>query len=285
MTSNAATQDIRANVHAMWAAVAEQWREHADTGEERIAAVTQRMFERTALRSGQRVLELACGPGGAGMAAAERVGPEGEVVSTDVADEMVAIAADRARARGLTNLRTATRDIEDIDEPDASYDVVLCREGLMFALEPVRATTEMYRVLRPGGRIAVSVWGPRADNPWLGLVFDAVTAETGFPIPPPGIPGPFSLDDPARLEDAVTRAGFADVAVERVDAPLRSPSFEAWWARTSALAGPLAAILQQLPDAVTAALTQRLRTGAEPYTSDAGVALPGVALVASARRP
>jgi enediyne biosynthesis protein CalE5 len=276
---------LRTQLHAMWAGVATRWAEHADDVDERAVAVTEMMLDRTAPRPGDRVLELACGPGGAGLAAAERVGPEGEVVLSDVAAEMVSIAAARADARGLANVRTATLDLEQIDEPDGSYDVALCRDGLMLTVEPERAAREIHRVLRRGGRAAIAVWGPQNRNPWLGLVFDAVSAQTNSPVPPPGVPGPFSLDDPARLKALLTAAGLANVVVEEVSTPLGSPSFEAWWARASALAGPLATIVAGMPKDAVALLTERLRAAVAPYTTPTGLELPGVTLLASARRP
>jgi SAM-dependent methyltransferase len=269
----------------MWAGVAGQWGDQADEIDERGAAITETMLARTAPAPGERVLELACGPGGAGLAAAALVGDSGEATLSDAVPAMVAIAAARAADRGLSNVRTAVLDLDQIDRPDGSYDVVLCREGLMFAVEPAGAVREIHRVLRPGGRVAVAVWGPREENPWLALVLDAVGAELGMPVPPPGIPGPFSLDDRASLAGLVTGAGLAGVAVEDVAVPLRSPSFEAWWTRTTALAGPLAAIVAGLPDATRAALADRLRAALIPYTSAAGVELPGLAVVASGRRP
>jgi ubiquinone/menaquinone biosynthesis C-methylase UbiE len=273
----------RAQVHAMWAAVADRWAEHADEVDERGAALTAAMLDWVALRPGDRVLELACGPGGAGLAAAERVGPGGEVVVSDVAPPMVAIATARAAARGLTQVRGEVLDLEAIEAPDGRYDAVLCREGLMFAVEPARAAGEIARVLRPGGRVAAAVWGPRVENPWLGLVLDAVGEQLGVPMPPPGIPGPFSLGDRDRLAALLAGAGLADVTVRDVPTPLRSPSFDVWWARTTAITGPLAAIVAGLADDDAAALRARVREAVAPYTTAAGLELPGVALLAGAR--
>src|SRR6185295_2765066 len=95
---------------------------------------------------------------------------------------------------------TRVLDLEQIDMPDASFDIVVCREGLMFALDSVRAASEIARVLRPGGRAAIAVWGPRDRNPWLGVLADAVQQHTGVPVPPPGTPGPFSLGADGALE-------------------------------------------------------------------------------------
>jgi enediyne biosynthesis protein CalE5 len=275
---------LRARLAGMWASVAGSWGEHADYVDARAARYGERMLELARLRPGQRVLELACGPGGLGLAAAERVGPGGEVVVSDVASEMTAIASARARDRGLDNVRARALDLEAIAEPDGSYDVVLCREGLMFAVEPARAVSEIHRVLRPGGRAALAVWGPRERNPWLALVLEAVSAQIGAPVPPPGVPGPFSLDDPERVRRLLGDAGFADVQVDELAVPLRVASFEDWWARTSALAGPLAAILASMPEARVTALRERARAATRAYEVPDGLAFPGVTLIATGRR-
>jgi SAM-dependent methyltransferase len=196
---------------------------------------------------------------------------------------MTAIAAARAASLGLDNVSTRVLDVERIDEPGESYDVVLCREGLMFAVDPVRAAGEIARVLRPAGRVAIAVWGPRARNPWLGLVFDAVAAQIGRPMPPAGVPGPFALDDGARLVDVLRRGGLAEVEVSELPTPVRAASFEEWWSRTRALAGPLTERLASLPPQALGALEQRLRTSVQPYLGTAGLELPGVTLLARAR--
>src|SRR6476660_4861635 len=224
MSTMTTAEEIRAHTRAMWAGVADSWAEHADYVETRGAHVAELMLARTAPQPGERVLELASGGGDVGIAAAPLVGP-GEVVVS-----------------GVANVTPRVFGVEAIDDADSSYDVVLCREGLMFALDPELAVREIARVLRPGGRAAVAVWGPREQNPWLGCVFDAVSAQFERPMPPPGIPGPFSLGDAARLEQ-VLAGELERVEVEEVAVPLIAASFDEWWSRISALAGPLSSIL------------------------------------------
>ncbi len=274
------TDQIDAQLHGMWAAVAPAWAAHADYVDARATAMTAALLEQADPQPGERVLELACGPGGLGLAAAPLVAPGGEVVCSDVVPEMTAIASARARALGVKNVRTCVLDLEQIEQPDGTFDLVLCREGLMFPRDPERAVGEIRRVLRPDGRVAISVWGPRARNPWLAVVLDAVSAELGMPVPPPGVPGPFSLDDPATFAALFARAGLDGVRVGEIAVPLRTGSFDEWWSRTSALAGPLTQLLASLPATATSALQVRLREAVRPFETPGGYEFPGVALLA-----
>ena len=276
--------DVHAHLHGMWASVAGGWAEHAEYVDARGASITEEMLELSQPRPGDRVLELACGPGSVGLAAARRVAPGGEVVMSDVAAEMTAIAAARADALGLDNVTTRVLDIERIDQPDCSYDAVVCREGLMFAPDPGRGAREIRRVLRRDGRVALAVWGPRERNPWLGVVLDTVSEQLGMPIPPPGIPGPFSLEDADELAALLSGAGLADVTVGELPAPLRAASFDEWWSRTCALAGPLAKMLAAMPEDAGQVMRARAREAARPYETPDGLEFPGVTLLAGGRR-
>lgn len=271
---------VRAQLHGMWASVAEAWDANAAFVDARGEHVTEHMLELARPRPGERVLELACGAGGPGLDAAPLVAPDGEVVLSDVAAEMTAIAARRASERGLANVTARVLDLEAVDAADGTFDVVLCREGLMLVPDPGRAAREIRRVLRPGGRAVVSVWGPRERNPWLAVVFDLVTAQLGAPIPPPGLPHPFSLDDPARLRRILAEAGLADVVIDELETPYRATSVDDWWERTAALAGPLARKLAALPEPAARALRARASEAARPYETADGLELPGVCLVA-----
>jgi SAM-dependent methyltransferase len=275
--------ELRAQLHAMWSGVAGAWAAHSSFVDARGEAVTERMLALAAPRPGEHVLELACGTGGPGIEAAALVAPGGVVVQSDVSAAMASIAAEGAEALGLGTVQTRVLDLERIDEPDESYDVVLCREGLMLVLEPALAAGEIRRVLRPGGRVALTVWGPRARNPWLGVVFDAVSAHFGAPTPPPRVPHPFSLDDADQLSALLTNAGLSDVVVREISTPYHAASVDEWWERTSALAGPLAKRLAALPPAAAEGLRARAGDAIGVFATPNGLDIPGVSLLATAR--
>ena len=120
-------------------------------------------------------------------------------------------------------------------------------------------------MLRPGGRVAVAVWGPRERNPWLGIVLDAVSAQIGAPVPPPGVPGPFSLDDADRLAGLLAGARLEDVEVERAAGAAARRVVRGVVGADLALAGPLAKVLGSLPAAAAQALRARARERVRPY--------------------
>jgi enediyne biosynthesis protein CalE5 len=288
-TPRPTVDQVRDRVHRMWGSVAGAWAEHADEVEHRAEVVSAVMIDAVAPEPGDTVLELACGAGALGLALADRVSPGGSVLLSDVAPEMVEIAAAAAARRGQNGggselVSTRVIDLEQIDLPDESFDVVVCREGLMFAVDARRAAGEIARVLKPGGRLAVAVWGPRDRNPWLGVLADTIQEHTGSPVPPPGVPGPFSLSAEGQLQNALAKAGLEEVLIEEVAVPTEDASFEEYWQVRLQLAGPLKNVLAGLPTEVLGAIRESVRERLSQYLNPDGLTIPGLAYVATARR-
>jgi SAM-dependent methyltransferase len=269
----------------MWNGVAPGWEANAQFVDEQLALATEKLLDAAGIVEGNAVLDLAAGPGGAGLAAAERVGPSGTVVLSDVAAEMVAVAARRANAH--RQVSTAVFDQSEIAAEDGHFDAVISRHGLMFVEDAVGAVQEAARVLRPGGRYAAMTWGPRDLNPWLGLVLDAVGEQFGVPFPPPNVRGPFSLDDAVLLTSVLRDGGLLDVQVETIATPMRAASLEAWWERVPKLAGPLAIALAGMEPDVREAIAQRaLSAGANASRREGEqIVFAGSVLVGSGHTP
>ena len=153
---------LRARLAAMWASVAGGWGQHADYADARGAQTRSGCWSWRGWAPATACSSSPAAPGGWGSRRPSASGAGGEVVLTDVAEEMTAIAAARAEELGLGNVAVRRLDLERIDEPDASYDVVLCREGLMFALEPDRAVGRSGGCCVPAAA-SRSPCGPRAS--------------------------------------------------------------------------------------------------------------------------
>ena len=266
-----------------WSAVADAWDTNTDYIEQHSVEATTALLDRVAVQLGERVLELAAGPGTLGATWSALVGPAGKVVVSDIAPGMVQVA--RRRNAALGNVETAVIDAAAIDQPDGSFDAVACRMGLMFTPDPSVALAEVFRVLRPGGRLGALTWAGMEHNPWMTCVGMAAMANGlasgGPPIGPGGI---FSLGDPAGLEVLVKGAGFVEVAVEEFAIIFRADTIDAHVERVSSLAGPLATVLQAASPDRLAALRGTAADLAAPYVTDSGLAIPGRALLVSARR-
>lgn len=278
-------EDYRAASLQGWSTVAHDWARLVDRIDRQLGSAADWILDSLALSPGERVLELAGGPGTLSMLAARAVGPNGHVTYSDFAEPMVEVARQRLSAEGLSTVECRTIDAEAIDFPDASVDAVACRMGYMLMADPGAALQETARVLAPGGRVALAVWAEAAANPWAALPMQAIASHLQTPPPPPGAPGLWSLADETRLRGMLGQAGLESIKVEPRDASVEFDSAEQWIETTRRLAGPLRALFASLDDDAQAAIEQRMLEAAKPYEQpDGRICMPERMLLAYARR-
>jgi SAM-dependent methyltransferase len=241
------------------------------------------MIEHARLQPGQRVLELAAGPGDTGFLAAELIRPGGVLLSTDGTENMLEVARARAAQLGIDNVEFKRIELEWIDLPTASVDAVLCKWGLMFSVDPEAALREWRRVLRPGGRVALAAWDQPPLNDWATIPTRALV-ELGHAEPPdPDAPGMFILSAPGRLAELLEAAGFVDVEVDSVATPRSFDSIEHYVAETLEISSFLAELFTPLDAEQREEVVQKIAELARPYTgSDGSVSFTGRSLVAAA---
>jgi SAM-dependent methyltransferase len=207
-----------------WNETAEAWDRWNPTLDAWFGEATERMLDLCRVEPGGNVLDVAAGAGGQSVAAARRVGPGGHVLATDISPAILEYASRRARAEGLDNVTTMTVDGEDLTVPPGAFDAVISRVGLIYFPDQQAALAGMKAALRPGGRIGAIVYGPAEANGFFSIPVGIIRRRAELPPPAPGQPGPFSLSAPGVLAATFAEAGFRDVVVEAIDAPLRFPS-------------------------------------------------------------
>lgn len=277
--------DFRAASLQGWSAVAPDWAELIDRIDRQLGAAADWMMNALALAPGQRVLELAGGPGTLSMLAAKAVGPSGHVIYSDFAEPMVQVARVRMESAGLSDVECRVIDAEAIDVPDGSVDAVACRMGYMLMADPAAALSQTARVLATDGRVALAVWSDAASNPWVALAMQTVASQLELPPPPPEAPSLWSLADEARLRGLLEGGGFHSIRIEALDDTAEFDSVEQWIEGTRRLAGPLRSLLANLDDDKRSAIERGMRDAAGPYVlPDGRVSMPERMLVASAHR-
>lgn len=275
----------RAEMLERWDRAAVGWGKRADGVRDQGMPVTLVMIERLGLQPGQRLLELAAGPGDTGFLAAELIRPGGTLICSDASERMLEVARERARRLGISNAEFEQLQLEWIDLTTASVDAILCRWALMLSVDPAAALHEARRVLRPGGRLAVAVWDTPERNPWATIP-TRVLVERGFAEPAPvgpGTPGMFALATPGLLEEMLSGAGFMEVVVEPVAIERAYVSVEQYVDETLDLSVSFSEAIGRLSAGQRAAVRSAIGELVAPFRDAAGgFVLPGRSLVASA---
>jgi SAM-dependent methyltransferase len=253
------------------------WVEHADLFDAGVARYTEPFLAAAAIDPGTRVLDVGCGTGQTTRDAA-RLSGTGAVTGVDLSARMLDLA--RRRAAGLPNVRFVQADAQVADLGE--HDRVISRTGVMFFGNPVAAFTNLACALVPGGRLALAVWAPYAEQEWISSFRTAAAGGRAVPPPPPEGPHPFSLGDPDRVRALLGAAGFTGVGIEGVREPM-------WFGPDVATAermvlGIVGATIDELDEPARAAARGALRESLASHLGPDGVSYRSAMLMVTAGR-
>jgi len=240
---------LKKREHDNWSAAAEGWRRRDALLTKGAGPVTERMLELVKIKAGSRLLDIASGTGEPSISAAKIVGESGEVVGTDLAEEMLLVARDKAAAQSLTNINYHCMDAEKLNSEAASFDAVTIRWGLMFMPEPLACLVKAKEALKQGGRISLACWGDVSLNPFVGVLMQPLSQYMDIPKPPAGTPGIFAFSDREKLHDVIVSSGFRNIVFEEmVIDVIEVENGQAYWDAMSDLAAPVMALVNQLDE-------------------------------------
>lgn len=267
-----------------WGRAASGWHRWMPTINAWLENATEIMLDQARVDEGCRVLDIAAGDGAQSVAAARRVGPQGEVLATDIASEFVKLASSVAERTGLTQLTARQMDAESLELPDQAYDAVISRLGLMYLPDLSRGLAEIMRVLRRRGRVAVVVFTTAEKTPFFSLPVKLIREWRGLPSPEAGQPGPFSLGTPGLLARHFTKAGFIDIEERTIDAPLRFASVEECvrWRREAS--GTMQQMLEGLDEEEKQQVWSEIESVLRKYETAGGFESPCELLICSAAK-
>ncbi|WP_052518723.1 class I SAM-dependent methyltransferase [Archangium violaceum] len=262
-------------------------RQHHDMESRLTASVSERMLDLARLGPGMRVLDVASGMGEPSLRAAQRVGPSGFVLGTDLVDGMLEVAREQARALALSNIEFRAGDAETLELPAQSFDAATVRWGLMYMPRPERALERIWRALRPSGLLVCATWGgpEQVEYAWL----PRRTMARFRPLPPvePDAPSVFRFADPERFREVLTRSGFTVEHVESMHIPVMEAEDGAGVVRwIGGFGGPVAKLAQELSPEEQRAWEAEVIRECEHHRTDGKIQLGGVTwLVVARRRP
>ncbi len=258
----------------------DRWAQSVALIERAEAAITGALLERAAPAAGERVLDVGCGCGSTTLALRERVGGGGAVTGIDVSAPMLAVARARPGAAGVRFVEADAAAYPFRPE----HDLVCSRFGVMFFADPEPAFANLRRAAAETGRLAFVCWRTVDDNPWVTAPMYA--AREYLPAaepPPPHVPGPFAFVDRDRLHGILERAGWREIAIDRVDHAMDLGDTAEQAAGAALQIGPLARFAAELPDEARGRLRAHLVDALAPFAAPAGVALPASSWLVSAR--
>jgi ubiquinone/menaquinone biosynthesis C-methylase UbiE len=241
---NEQQEQIRDQQKATWNKFSPGWKKWDELTMRFLKPMGDEIINRLAILDGNTVLDIAAGTGEPGLNIASMI-PNGKVTITDLAEGMLDVARAKAATRGLHNVEFKIADVSALPFDDNTFDAISCRMGYMFFPDMALATREMARVLKPGGRLATSVWNAPAKNFWVTSMMSTINKNIETPAPPVGAPGMFRCAEPSMIANFFAEAGLTAIKETEINERLLLGSAETFWNFHTDVAAPVVAALNK----------------------------------------
>lgn len=271
-------QEIREQQRESWNRFSPGWKKWDDLFMDFLKPMGDEIIHRLDLKESDRVLDVAAGTGEPGLTIAS-ITKKGTVMITDLAEEMLEVARENAKRRGISNIQTQACDVSELPFADNSFDAISCRFGFMFFPDMELAINEMVRVLKPGGKVATSVWNVPEKNFWITAVMSAIQRNMNLPAPIPGAPGMFRCSELNLISDLFRRAGLKNVFVKEVGGKLKCKTAETYWNVMTEVAAPIVAALSKADEHTKEKIREEVYHSIHQKYSDGDVQIESSALI------
>ncbi|MES2238904.1 MAG: methyltransferase domain-containing protein [Bacteroidota bacterium] len=271
-------EQIREQQKDSWNKFSPGWKKWDTLIMEYLYPIGAEMIQRLNPKENETVLDVASGTGQPGISIAKKIG-NGKIIFTDLSEGMLEIAREHALKAGIPNFETQVCDVSELPFDDNTFDMISCRLGFMFFPDMQLATKELTRVLKPGGRIATSVWTGPEKNFWITAIGGTINRNMGLTPPPEGAPGMFRCAKTGLIANLFNEAGLKNISESEVLGALNCETAETYWDMMTEIAAPFVAALSKADDAMRAKIKKEVYEKINEKFPDSNVSIPSSALV------
>jgi ubiquinone/menaquinone biosynthesis C-methylase UbiE len=271
-------EQIREQQKASWNKFSGGWKKWDDITMDFLKPMGDEIIRLLKPKNGDQVLDVASGTGEPGLTIASMLN-DGKVIITDLAEYMLEIARENAAKRGIKNIETRVCDVSELPFADNTFDAISCRFGFMFFPDMLLAAKEMARVLKPGGRIATSVWNIPEKNFWVTAIMGTINRNMQLPPPPPGSPGMFRCAKDGLMTDLFSKAGFKNISITEIAGNLNCQTSDVYWNMMTEVGAPIVAALSKADDAMKEKIKREVYEIVNQKYPDGSVQIEASALV------
>jgi ubiquinone/menaquinone biosynthesis C-methylase UbiE len=271
-------EEIREQQKAAWNRFSPGWKKWDDLTMDFLKPMGDEIIRLINPKGADVVLDIAAGTGEPGLTIATMLNG-GKVVITDLSKDMLEIARENAMKRGIKNIETSACDVCELPFSDNTFDAISCRFGFMFFPDMLLAAKEMVRVLKPGGRIATSVWNVPDKNFWVTAIMETINRNMELPVPPPGSPGMFRCAKDGFMSELFLQAGLKNISQKEIVGKLNSKTTDVFWNMMTEVGAPIVAALSKADDAMKAKIKGEVYQTINQKYPDGNVVIDSSAIV------